>query len=244
MNLPGKWNLFEFTGMPDFNHWDEGIKATNQYKELKEKIEEQKKLYNLIKIGGIVLGIMTFRFGIGSFLLIAAFIFRKKGGKYRKLDDQLNTAYNDYMKVWHRHSDIFIYPLVEKIFPNEEWQSFRHIKEGLIYSKKGLIYYESDSGLLVAYDKSNIKEVSRERLHIGANTTGSSGTTGVGYTFQNTGITVGGATTQTTSNMTNYYEWHFDIMTDFMSYPKVSLVLEDTPNIEDFIGRAYAILKP
>lgn len=148
------------------------------------------------------------------------------------------------MYVWYQHSDIFINPLANIFFQNQEWQSFSDGKKGLIYSSSGLVYYESDKGLLVAYDKSNIKEVSRERLHVGANTTGISDTTGVGYTFQNTGITVGGAKTQTTSNVTNHYEWHFDVMTNFMTYPKVSLVLNDTPSVEDFIGRAYAILKP
>lgn len=45
-------------------------------------------------------------------------------------------------------------------------------------------------------------------------------------------------------HITNYYEWHLDIFTDFLAYPKVSLVLSDSQEAMDFIGSVYAVLKP
>lgn len=244
MELPKEWDLFEFTGLPDFPNWEKGISAVEEYKLIEQEVRTKQQRYRTIKIVLIVIGVLTVPEGIGIIFLIAAYFFRKNGKKNRELDVQLNQAYRNYESILWGYTDIFISPLANKIMDNEYWRSFRTKNIGFIYSNNKFIYFDSDTGLLIAYNKSNIKEVSRERVHVGANTTGNSGTAGVGYTFQNTGITVGGAETSSQSNTQNIYEWHFDVLTDFISYPKVSLVLEDSPRVEDFIGQAYAILKP
>lgn len=48
----------------------------------------------------------------------------------------------------------------------------------MIYGNTGLVYVNLDQNLLVAYSKSDIKEVNRERVHTGSHT--SSNTVGVG----------------------------------------------------------------
>ena len=48
----------------------------------------------------------------------------------------------------------------------------------MIYGNTGLVYVNLDQDLLVAYSKSDIKEVNRERVHTGSHT--SSNTVGVG----------------------------------------------------------------
>lgn len=78
MKLPGKWNLFDFTGISDFNHWDQGIEATQKYDSIRRKIDEKKKLYNWIKIGCIVVGFMTFGKGIGILFLLQLIFLGKK----------------------------------------------------------------------------------------------------------------------------------------------------------------------
>ncbi|MGM0167993.1 hypothetical protein IGI39_003005 [Enterococcus sp. AZ135] len=244
MELPKKLNLFEFTGIPDFEHWDKGVMGLKEWKSIKEEVEKKQQRNNLIKIILIIIGVLSFAELIGIIFLIGAYFFRKNSKKNIKLEESLNKAYRNYESILWEHTDSFITPLANKIMTNEQWRSFRTKKIGFIYSNNRFIYFDSGNGLLVAYNKSNIKEVSRERLHVGANTTGSSGTAGVGYTFQDSGITVGSAETHSQSNTTNYYEWHFDILTDYITYPKVSLILEDSRQVEDFIGQAYAILKP
>lgn len=45
------------------------------------------------------------------------------------------------------------------------------------------------------------------------------------------------------NSITNFY-WHFDIFTDFLEYPKVSMNLPYNEYFENEIGKAYAILEP
>ena len=89
----------------------------------------------------------------------------------------------------------------------------------MIYGNTGLVYVNLDQNLLVAYSKSDIKEVNRERVHTGSHT--SSNTVGVGAAHnrdQSSFInSVGVATDKTSSDTQELYEWHLDIMSDFLS---------------------------
>ena len=89
----------------------------------------------------------------------------------------------------------------------------------MIYGNTGLVYVNLDQDLLVAYSKSDIKEVNRERVHTGSHT--SSNTVGVGAAHnrdQSSFInSVGVATDKTSSDTQELYEWHLDIMSDFLS---------------------------
>ena len=164
-NLPQKWNLYNFTGLPDFDNWDEGAQANAIYNQRKEKLDSLEKMF---------------------------------------------------------------------------WRIF---KICLIYGKEGFVYFGTYNSTLVAYDKSNIKDVTRERLYLGSSTSGGSSTTGSSY-VTDTGLVLTGGSAQTYSNTVNEYEWHLDIFTDFLDYPKVSFVLSDTKSAEEFVGKAYALLKP
>lgn len=89
----------------------------------------------------------------------------------------------------------------------------------MIYGNTGLVYVNLDQDLLVAYSKSDIKEVNRERVHTGSHT--SSNTVGVSAAHnrdQSSFInSVGVATDKTSSDTQELYEWHLDIMSDFLS---------------------------
>ena len=41
-NLPQKWNLYKFTGLPYFNAWSEGAKANQYYEEMKKEYDKIK----------------------------------------------------------------------------------------------------------------------------------------------------------------------------------------------------------
>ncbi|MCT4387441.1 hypothetical protein [Leuconostoc pseudomesenteroides] len=243
IDLPCKWNLYEFTGLPDFFHWDRGAETNRIYSEREAQIEKKQNLYRRITILSLVLGIpLSFEI-IGFPLLIVAFIFRKNGRLGNKLTDDLNEEQRQFRNAWYAHTDIFVEPLAKK-FMNGQWKMYRSKRICLIYSSERVIYFDADEELLVVYNRENIKEVSRERLHTGAQTQGTANSVGGATAIGNTGVTVGGAQTATQTNTTDFYEWHFDILTDFFDYPKVSMVLSDSQSVEDFIGKAYAILKP
>ncbi|MBZ5985085.1 hypothetical protein KIJ05_08150 [Leuconostoc gelidum subsp. gasicomitatum] len=242
-NIPGKWNLYDFTGLPSFDNWAEGAEANSTYRQKKDEIAKNRITYKWVTIISIIVGICVAGSGIGLLVFIIPFLFRKNGTFNKKLTQKLVEVENNFNDALYRHTDMFIKPLAAKLMLGE-WKSFRTVRQCLVYSNQRLIYFDVDKELLVAYNKENIKEVSRERLHTGAHTTGQSTSLGGGTTLGKTNIMVGGAQTNTESDVTNFYQWHFDILTDFISYPKVSLILDDSPKVEDLIGTAYSILKP
>lgn len=242
MILPGKWNLYDFTELPDFDNWDLGAKAIQDYENKKSEIEGKKTISLLIILGSIA-GMM-FGAVVDMSLFFICLILIIVFSKLRKgLQKSLATAQSDFRATWYKHTDIFIRPLINS-FSMTQWNSYRASRKCLIYNDQKFIYFDVDEEILVVCDKQNIKEVSRERLHVGASTTGNSRTVGGASTIGNSNVLVGGAQTSSSSNTQNFYEWHFDIFINFISYPKISFLLEDSHSVEEFVGRAYAVLKP
>ncbi len=46
------------------------------------------------------------------------------------------------------------------------------------------------------------------------------------------------------STTTDHYEWRLDVMTNFIEYPKLSLVFPDSQDGEASAKTIYAVLKP
>jgi tetratricopeptide (TPR) repeat protein len=110
-------------------------------------------------------------------------------------------------------------------------------------------------GSFIVYKRENIKDITRERLHLGSETSGNAYSSTTGYSRQSLLDTAlgnpfnsrdysGSTNTYINSSTTENYEWHFDIFTDFYENPKVSFVVPDSPSVENAIGNIYAILKP
>lgn len=250
INLPAQYDLYDFTGLPDFDNWEEGVQAYNDYQKTKKSVELRRRIFKWIKIASILCAFCLLLEGdtlvailVGFLFVILAILFRKNGKRVTSLNRELNQAYSKFMATYYKHTDMFIHPLANSLMKGK-WRSFRVDGKGLIYSDQRVVYFDTDESLLVAYTNENIKEVYRERVHIGANTVGNSSSYAGGTAVGDTGFVVGSAVTNSNSNTTNYYEWHFDILTNFISYPKISLVLKDSKNVEDFVGTAYAVLKP
>ena len=244
-SLPGKWNLFDFTALPDFENWGKGKEIIGELEQAKEEAKKKQQIVKIIKFVAIFLLLLGLAKSFKLFLLsiVIIIICRKNGIIARKINEQVSEVEKRYWTAYYEHVDMFVAPLTKALVPDQS-RSFRTGTKCIIYSGQRLVYYDVNEALLVAYKKENIKEVHRERLHTGASTSGNANSIGAGKAIGDTGLTIGGGTTKINSNTTNLYEWHFDVLTDFISYPKVSLVLEDSPNVEDFIGQAYAILKP
>lgn len=243
IEVPGKYDLFDFSGIPSFANSKKGQELIKQYNDAKQACESNLKNLNYGKWGMIVVGIFTIPYGIGIVLLILAYFMRKKGYFANNIRQTLTDAQNAYNNAYYAYIDEIIAALTEKYaMPN--WRSYRHDNQAIIYNNDGFMYFEVDNGLLIIYGKDDIKEVSRERVHTGSHTTQNSNTYGGATRISDTSLFVGGANTTTNADTSNFYEWHFDILTDFISHPKVSFVLPDSPQVEDFVGEAYAILKP
>lgn len=269
-NLPQKWNLYKLTGLPYFNAWPEGANANEVYEEMERKYKEiSSRLIagtagiigwgiSFFTLGfcGLKLFAYDFLFGMGSpgftFSLailpaIYLIIYYQHKRKVVAARDNRDWAKSERQNTIYKYTDIFIEPLADKLMSGY-WRSFRTGMQCIIYGEDGFIYFSTHDSTIVAYNKSNIKDVTRERVHLGATTNSQVS----GYTstyayddYLSTGVCASSNTsTSGYSNTTNYYEWHLDIFTDFIEYPKVSLVLDDSPSTEKFIGEIYAILSP
>lgn len=243
--LPGKWNLNDFTGLPTWNNWDKSINQSETVKQLEKKYKALKWIFAPIKWVLILNIFLATTFRGMVFLAVIAFILSKRGPILEwYLNTQLEEGYSNLQySLRNEHTDMFVQQVTDSLDING-WRSFRYGSEALIYSDQKVVYLNTDQELLVAYTTANIKDVYKERLHIGARTTGSSSTVGGATRVGNTNVAIGGAQTSSNAETTNFYEWHFDIYTNFTVHPKVSLVMADSPNVEEFVGTAYAILKP
>lgn len=271
-NLPKKWNLYKFTGLPYFNTWSEGTKVNKLYEEKKKEYDEigkKGKIFDgcfggalcylvsipllgfcgirllLYLLTGVGSNTFTFRLAILPAIYLIIFYLHEKKEKTAK--ENLDWATSQRQEAIYKYTDIFIEPLANKLMSGQ-WRSFRTGTQCIIYGDDGLVYFNTHNSILVAYNKSNIKDVLRERVHLGASTNSqvSSYTSTYAYDdYIGSGVRASSNTsTSGYSNTTDYYEWHLDIFTDFVDYPKVSLVLNDSPSTEDSIGKIYAILKP
>lgn len=269
-NLPKKWNLYKFTGLPYFNNWAKGIKANEYYEQMKKEYDEinGKNMYGCV--GSICwlgsyfvlmfcgakllfydwmtrLGSYKFTFCVAILPTVFLVVWHQHEKKEKMARNSFDRATSERQTAIYQYTDIFIQPLADKLMSGY-WRSYRTGTQCIIYGDDGLIYFSTHDSTLVAYNKSNIKDVTRERVHIGASTNSQTNSYTSTYAYDDyigTGVRAGSNTsTSGYSDTTDYYEWHLDIFTDFIDYPKVSLVLSDSPSTEDAIGKIYAILKP
>lgn len=241
--LPVKLNIYQFTGLPEFENSDEGKQALNDLEQKQAEVNKKLSNYKMIQIVSIILAVLGFFEIIGIVFIFPAVMFRSNGKKAMALKNELSDAQANYHATYYGYTDHFIHPVADQ-FISGQWHSYRTYRKCLIYSDQQFAYFDLNDGTLVAYNNGDIKEVSRERLHTGSYTQSNSSSVGMATTIGDTGVAVGNAQTSSSANTTDNYEWHFDILTNFIDYPKVSLVLADEPSVEDFIGKAYAILKP
>jgi len=244
--FPCKLNLFDFTKLPRFADSDDGKKAIKKHK-LRIITGNIVKLVSwLILILGVLFlwnnrhpfwAIIVAFFG-GIFLYGITIGVLTKAGANAKLRNEIS-----------HHCGAIAQYIVNNIF--KEATYFYYFTDAIIYDNNICAYFSTNTGVFVIYNKNNIKDVSRERVHLGTHTTSTSNTSGTSEkTLANTlGIDPFGTrnysgSTSTSSHSREIYEWHFDIFTDFMPYPKVSMVLPDDKFIENEIGKAYGILKP
>lgn len=187
---------------------------------------------------------------VGIIIFLAGFLFIKRGPIVKGFDSTYNAAVQRY----RNYLDQLVESVGNKIF-STGFRWFRWYDQYMLYCNEGMIFVDINQDLIVAYNKSDIKEVNKERVHTGSHTT--SNTTGVGVgtakTTAQTGMLggsflrsngIGVNQARTNADTTDFYEWHFDVLTDYLTYPKVSMIIEDSRSNEDMLNEAYAILKP
>jgi hypothetical protein len=243
IKFPALINFYEFTGTNKFEY------IQNEEKLKKEHNKSIKKI-NIIFLGILALFILLFYLTINSTILaniitilfvfsIIAFIFIKNilKNNINKLIKERKEKYNCYLKN-------VLDSLKEKYFNNFRVFEFNNWCF-LFYSKLGCACIDLISGEMVIYAKENIKDVLLEHVKIGSSTVGTSyseGDTyrGIIFNFHYKSYSDSGINTDSIVN----YEWHLDILTDFLEYPKLSFVFDDNSIGQDEAKIIYGILKP
>ena len=245
VEFPDKVNLYDFSEFPRFNDSDGGKKAINKHKSsIRNGIIFKLALWAIL----ITIVLILFNNGRIFWSIIVAFF----GGSFvfgiTKYSFKVNADAKLLQEISHHCGAIAQY-LVDNHFQGATY--FYYFTDALIYDNNICAYFSTDTGDFVMYNKSNIKDVTRERVHVGTHTTSNSTTTGKSEkTLANTlGIDPFGKrnykhSTNSTSKSRELYEWHLNIFTDYMPCPKISMILPDEKFAEDEIGKAYGILKP
>lgn len=236
--LPGKWNLHELTDLPYYKNWDKGLEAEQYVNNMYKKSSNQRKIYALLIIMDIILFFNTF-----SFFPVIVFIVLLV--LYSKANKLIEEADNVRTKTIQEYKRMIIDATVEKVgFNGFKWRTDGDVSTAFIYNSQMFAFINFYSNFIVAYNKSNIKEIRRDRILIGASTQGESTTHGGAYHLENSNVSAGTARSNTNSYTHNHYEWHLEVFTDYDVHPKVLYIEPDSPQGSEFTGEAYAVLKP
>ena len=244
--FPFKVNLYDFAEFPRFADSVNGKVAIENHK----KSIKNGKIFNLILWAIlVVVVIVLFNTNHPIWAIIVAFFGGSVAIGITMGNGSKAIADTRLQQVISQHCGSIAQYLVENYFKDAAY--FYYFTDALIFSNSMCAYFSTDTGEFVAYSKNNIKDVSRERVHVGTQTTSTATTMGKSErTFANSlgldpfGTRKHKSTTSIDSHSREIYEWHFDIFTDFMEHPKISMVLPDEQSSEDEIGKAYGILKP
>jgi hypothetical protein len=209
VEFPVKLNLFDVTTAKPFLNTQEGERTL---KFLKAK--KRNGYITSVIIWILLFAAIFIMFYTGHYIYAIISVF---GGFYLvsllcKSVIEKSKDCNELSKGIITYHQAIVEELVSKYFNNTAYFSVN--TETLIYNNNLCVYLSTESGNLIIYKKQNIKEIIRERVHLGS------------------------------YNRKEQYEWHLDILTDFLPCPKISLILPDTKAIEDEITKAYAVLKP
>jgi hypothetical protein len=112
--------------------------------------------------------------------------------------------------------------------------------ELFLYSSEMCMLIWVEDGKTITYNRNNIKEVTLEHVHLGSTSTSTSSHSGSSYAWTNNYATYKGKTNTTTSTV-DQYEWRLDVFSNFMEYPKISLVFDEKE--ENAAKQIYAIVK-
>ncbi len=235
--VSSKENIFSY--FPRFEETDEGKHAI---KENQSEFRKSKtgRVLSIILIVISLLFLLLSRQFIWGVILFACGVLGFLSQKNREQKANINY----YNSVTSYTMDIANF-LIEKKFVGSKGIASHDF--GFIYNNDFCAYFSILNGNLIIYSKENIKEVQKERVLIGTTTTSVSS----GKTRNTVGTTIGlnpmgtrKINFTTNANSVSNYEWHLDIFSNFMDYPRVSMVFKDSQQMENLISEAYAFLLP
>lgn len=236
ITLPGKWNLHKLTGLPYYKNWDKGIEVEQYVNDMYKKSSNQRKIYTLLIIIDIIYFFSNFSFLSVIAFIVLLFLRSNANELIEEADDVKNESIEEYKRM-------IINAAVEKVgFDGWRWRYYGNI--AFIYDSQMFAFINFSSDFIVAYNKSNIKEIRRDRILIGSSTQGESTTHGGAYHLENSNVSLGTARSNTNAHTHNHYEWHLEVFTDYNMHPTVLYVEPDSSKASEFTGEAYAILKP
>lgn len=243
--FPLRINLYDFAEFPRFADSDGGKEAIKNHK---TSIRNGNIAKLVVWAVLVIVVLWLFNTGHPFWAILVAIIFGGGALGFTNFSFKASADAKLQQDI-SQHCGAIAQYMVDNYFNKATY--FYYFTNGLIYNNNMCAYFSTDSGDFVVYDKTNIKDVTRERVHVGTHTTSSATTTGKSMNTLETTLGLNPFETRRHTSSTNIishskeiYEWHLDIFSNFMEYPKISLVLPDDKFSEDEIGKAYGVLKP
>jgi hypothetical protein len=218
--LPVKLNFYDWSGMlPPRN--------TPEWMELEKKQKKANKIETAILIiyGIISLFVIVIMFMVAYFWyeylrsvlavvvsIILFFVLWSILGKF--IEDPIFDKKGRLVTNFNKN----VWTLLTKHFPKAGWFSMEYNTKRFLYCKDYCGMFYRESGDLIMYSKECIKEVTRERRHVGTS----------------------GKIDGSNAHINHQYEWHLDIITSFTPNPVMSIILPDNKESEELIAGAYA----
>lgn len=184
-------------------------------------------------ISSILATIVFFSFS----LLLGLYIYVKSQEKNR---DILIAASIDYRNA-----------IAQKILETKinDGKTMLVDSQGFIFNKSKVSWFDISTGELLFFDKSNIKEITKQHVHSGS---AAQSVSDINARSQNTlGTTIGfnpmearniSGTITTNTESTDHYNWYLDFSLKFDERPQLLFITPDSTEFARLIGYAYSTL--
>jgi hypothetical protein len=248
--IPAKLNLFAWTRAQKFHEHPEGVKGLANYH---AAIKKQKRnrlflilvpcifVFFLFFIGQILWGSIAAFFGVPFVIVVIGYFSDNPVGA-----KQANILNN----LIERHCVWIAKDLAETYFCGS-YRYFCFGSHGFIYTNEMCAYISAQDSLLVVLHKSNIKNIIRNRVRVESVTTSSIRSTGESKNTFSTAVGIDPfetrkhtSSSQVTTTTIDKYEWHFEIISNFLDYPSIIWRLPDNEFAKNETARAYGVLMP
>jgi hypothetical protein len=237
--LPAKINYYEWSGTPFFENSEFGKRLSAE----RSSSDTLFGIFNLIyiiislaiiflvfKYFGIFKGILSIVGAIVLYFIILFTVYSPHGD-------------NKYVDISNNYKNEVLTAIRDQFLPSCGWFTVNNNSEIFFYGNNGCAYFFYKTGELIIYNIDSIIQINRQRIHSGSKTSG-------GYTIPNVEVTktwtgdikVTNNNTYIVPSVTNYYEWHLEIISKFKEYPRILVIMPDSKENENLIGGAYAYL--
>ena len=242
--FPAIFQFQQIINMQSYQEKEDIIAATNKYVETEKKRVLAKRISLWGAAGIFIVLLLTGKFFQG--ILFGALFYGIGFVATWVLKIMVNKASNQLFDLKWDHA-LKVTDKFQNIMGGRAYTFY----DGtiLFYSDKACAFSNVENGQVAGFGNNNIKEVMLEHVHLGSTTVGTAvtktkGTITTSLLSDRYASTRSTSKTTMNSSTTDHYEWKLDVISNFIDFPKLSLVFPDNQEGEAAAKTIYAVLKP